>query len=399
MTTVSGIFASDNFPTDLARKSFAGMITRLMPNGQAPLFALTSMLASAKALQFQHGYWTKTMVFPQATLNGAIANGGVTDFVVTDTSDILPGMLLRAQSTGEIISVSAVPSATHLTVVRGVGTIAAAAIADTIKLYGVGNGFEEGSDRPTGQAILPALVNNYTQIFRNSWGITKTGAATQLAVGSSAVAENKTDCAAFHAADMEKAIFWGQKFLGSKNGQPFHTMDGLVNSVTTLASGNVNTAGATTTYTQLETLLDPCFNQMTDPTTGNERLLFVGGSALKVLNNIGRLNGVYEIVDGQTSFGLQFKTFKIARGTFRMIEHPLLNSNTDWAKMAIAVDLSTFALPYLRETFTEDYNQNGVQVDNGIDAVGGSLTTELTCEIRNPGANAIIYGLTAAAVG
>ena len=38
-------------------------------------------------------------------------------------------------------------------------------------------------------------------------------------------------------------------------------------------------------------------------------------------------------------------------------------------------------------------------VDNGIDAVGGTLTTELTCTIKNPPANAIIYGLTAAAAG
>ena len=41
MTT--GIFNSGNFTTDLAKKSFAGMITRLMPNGSAPLFGITSM--------------------------------------------------------------------------------------------------------------------------------------------------------------------------------------------------------------------------------------------------------------------------------------------------------------------------------------------------------------------
>ena len=38
-------------------------------------------------------------------------------------------------------------------------------------------------------------------------------------------------------------------------------------------------------------------------------------------------------------------------------------------------------------------------VDNGIDAVGGTLTTELTCVVKNPPANAIITNLTAAAAG
>lgn len=178
-------------------------------------------------------------------------------------------------------------------------------------------------------------------------------------------------------------------------------MDGLVSIVTAQAAANVNTAAATTNFTQLEALLDPVFNQATDPKVANERVLFVGGSALKVLNNIGRLNGTYQMVDGQTSYGLQFSTVKLARGTFRIIEHPLLNTNTDWAKMAIAVDLTTFNLAYLgdRKTKNEEFGVGGKVVENGMDAVGGTLTTELTCLVKNPSANAIIYGLTAAAAG
>src|SRR5206468_3166130 len=111
--------------------------------------------------------------------------------------------------------------------------------------------------------------------------------------------------AAFHAADIEKSLFFGQKSQGTRNGQPFRTMDGLVNIVGNLtyypssySAVNVFTAGATTTYTQLEGFLDPVFNQATDPKVANERVLFVGGGAKKVLNNIGRLNGNYQLMDG-----------------------------------------------------------------------------------------------------
>jgi hypothetical protein len=38
-------------------------------------------------------------------------------------------------------------------------------------------------------------------------------------------------------------------------------------------------------------------------------------------------------------------------------------------------------------------------LDNGIDAVGGTLTTELTCLVKNPPANAVITNLTAGAQG
>ena len=59
-----GVFNSALFTQDLAKKSFAGMITRLMPNGAAPLFGMTAMLNSDTALQSEHGFFTKTMVFP-----------------------------------------------------------------------------------------------------------------------------------------------------------------------------------------------------------------------------------------------------------------------------------------------------------------------------------------------
>lgn len=393
-------FSTVNATTDLVAKSFAGMITRLMPNGAAPLFGLTSMLTTETATQIEHGFFTKTMIFPEATLSGAIADGVATTFPVNAQTVIIPGMLLRAQSTGEIVLVTAATS-TSLTVTRAFGTVAGAAIGSGVKLYQVGTAFEEGSARPSALSIQSVRVTNYTQIFRNSWALTDTARAVQVIAGDTTEAESRSECAAFHAADIEKALWFSQKFTGTRNGAPIRAMDGLVNQVTTNAAGNVTTAGGTTNYTQLEAALDKVFDVTTDPKVSNERLLFVGGAAKRVLNNIGRLNGTYQLVDGQTSYGLQFTSFKTSRGTFRMIEHPLFNSNTDWAKMAVAVDLSSFNLAYLgdRKTKNAEYTAEGTAAESGIDAIGGVLTTELTCLIKNPAANAIIYGLTAAAAG
>lgn len=394
--------------TDFVAKSFAGMITRLMPNGQAPLFGMTAMLPSETALQVEHGFFTKTMLFPSMNLDAAVAGAGDTTFTVASTANLLPGMLMRAQSTGEIVIINQILSATTVSVTRGIGTIAAGAIADNVDFYQVGNAFEESSIRPNALQINPVRITNYTQIFRNTWALSGSAQATQVIAGESTVAESRQDCAAFHAADIEKALFFGQKSSGTRNGQPFRTMDGLINIVSTLANYpssyaavNVTTAGATTNFTQLEAALDPVFNQATDPKAGNQRVLFVGGTARKVLNNIGRLNATYELYSNETSYGLQFSSFKIARGSFNMIEHPLFNSNSNWSKMAVAVDLSTFRVAYLggRKTKKEDFNMSGQPVDNGIDAVGGTLLTEMTCVVKNPPANAVIYDLTAAAAG
>jgi hypothetical protein len=108
------------------------------------------------------------------------------------------------------------------------------------------------------------------------------------------------------------------------------------------------------------------------------------------------------MVDGQTSWGLQFSTIKIARGTFRVIEHPLFNTNASWGKMALAIDLSSFSLAYLgdRKTQNRDFNMDGDDAaDNGIDAVGGTLTTELTTVIKNPPAYGVMTNFTAGAAG
>lgn len=408
MTLPVGASNTAGFTTDLAKKSFSSMITRLMPNGSATLYGLTSMLKEETAVAIEHGYFSKTMIFPEVVLNGAILDGVDTTFTGVDTSNLLPGMILEAQTTGEQLLVLTVPSATTFTVQRGAGTTAAAAIADAVTLHQIGTAFEESSDRPNAMNINPVRMTNLTQIFRNTWAVSGTAAAVQTIAGDGQKAENREDCAVFHATDIEKGIIFGEKFDGTLNGQPFRKMDGLISMTSNLSyyppsylAANVTTMGATTNFTQLEAAIDPVFNQTTDPKGANERILLVGGIARKVINNIGRLNGTYQLVDGQTDYGLQFSTFKLARGTVRVIEHPLFNANPYWSAMGLVVDIPTFNVAHLigRKTLPEEFGSDGRSTDNGLDAKGGSLTTELTTVCKNVAANAVMYNFTAAAVG
>ena len=406
-----GIFNTGQFATDLAKKSFSSMITRLMPNGSAPLFGLTSMLSDETAQAVEHGFFSKTMIFPELKINnGAGYNAAATTFVVDSTANVLPGMIMRIERTSENIIVNSVTDAVTVVVTRSVGTVAAAAILDNDDFYQVGNAFEESSVRPSANNIIPVRVTNLTQIFRNTWAISGSAGATEVIAGDSTEAENRHDAAAFHATNIESAIFFGQKSQGTRNGQPFRTMDGLINMIEAPANyppsyGGVTnswTAGGTTNWTQLLGFLDPVFDQTTDPKGARERVLFVGGAAKLVLNEIARLNGQTQLMDGQTNFGMEFSTLTTPRGKFRIIEHPLFNTNAVWSKMAVAVDLPTFRLAYLkgRKTQNKEFNTSGNQAaDNGIDAVGGTLTTECTTVIKNTPANAVIRNLTAAAVG
>lgn len=396
-----GLLSSANAPTNLNALSFAQAITRLMPNGTAPLFGLTSLLKDETASNIEHGYFSKTMIFPSVSSSAGDLVGATT-LTVNAYTDIVPGDLLLNERTNEIILVTATPTATTLTVQRAVGSTAAAAINTADVLRTIGNAFEEGSVRPSAVAIIAERYVNNTQIFRNSWAVTKTAAAIPQIAGAGYVSESKQDCAALHAMAIEKALFFGQKFMGTRNGQPFHTMEGIVARVNAAASGNITTLGATTNWTQLEAALDKTLVTVTDPKGGNIRTMFVGGTARRVIHNIARLNSTYQITTAETGWGLQIDTIRTPRGTFEMIEHPLFNAYggaSMWAKMAVIADLNAFSLAYLRKTSDAGYNSAGALVDNGIDAEGGTLTTELTCAIKNPAAFGVLYNFTAAAAG
>ena len=396
-----GLLSSASAPQNLNALSFAQAITRLMPNGTAPLFGLTSLLKDETASNIEHGYFSKTMIFPSVTSTSGDLVGAST-LTVNAYTDIVPGDLILNERTGEVILVVATPTATTLTVQRAVGTVAAAAINAADVMRTVGNAFEEGSVRPSAVAIIAARYVNNTQIFRNSWAVTKTAAAIPQIAGAGYVSESKQDCAALHAMAIEKALFFGQKFMGTRNGQPFHTMEGIVARVNAAASGNITTLGATTNWTQLEAALDKTLETVTDPKGGNIRTMFVGGTARRVIHNIARLNSTYQITTAETGWGLQIDTIRTPRGTFEMIEHPLFNAyggTSMWAKMAVIADLNAFSLAYLRKTSDASYNSAGALVDNGVDAEGGTLTTELTCTIKNPAAFGVLYNFTAAAAG
>lgn len=411
MTTNVGMINSSilNGTQDYVEKSFAAQILRLMPNGTAPLFALTSMLKEETALSFEHGYFTKSMVFPEMVLNGNIDNSqGI--ITVDSTANVIPGatfLVLDANSNFEQIIVNNVLSDTQVSVQRGVGTTAYAARDNTV-LVQIGNAQEEGSTRPQALQIAPVRITNLTQIFRNSWSLTRTAEALAVIAGDAPAAENKMDCATQHSTAIEQSLIFGKKYSGTRNGQPFRRMDGFVSIVSNAAyypayapTPNVHTAGATTNWTQFEAMLESTLNQATDPKGGTSRLIVAGKTAYSVINNIGRLNNAYTLGSERSSFGQRFTNFVSARGSFDMIEHPLLNTNSVFAKMALVVDMSTFGVAYLTggKTFHTGYNAKGEQVESGIDATGGTLTTELTCLIKNPPANAVIYNLTAAAAG
>lgn len=403
MTILNGVMnTSTTFganPAELNKRSFAGTILRLFPNGSAPMFALTSMTGKSKAVSSTHGYFSKTMSFAATAINaGAGYADNITVFVVDSTAGMTAGAVIQNTRTRENYRVVTVDSATQITVTRAFGRVAAAAINDNDPLIMIGNAHAEGSNRPTARQLSTVYIPNYTQIFRNAWALTDTARASLAEQGYSNIAESRKDCAMFHSVDIEGAIVWGQPKMDTTGTQPIHATQGVIDAMEQYTDGNTNAAGATTTYAQLVTLLEPAFRYSTDMSNPKNRTLFGDAQAVRVLNEIGVKSGQVQITQNETSFGMHFTRFKFYKGTVDIVEHPLFNG-LGLAGTALIMDMPALKLAYMdgRDTKPEEYNTGGKVVENGVDSVGGSLTSELAVELVNPYSCALITGLTAGA--
>jgi hypothetical protein len=109
--------------------------------------------------------------------NGAGYASGITSIVVDNGAYFAEHDLVLVTRTGEMMRVTAVSSNT-LTVVRGVGSTAAA-IVDNDELLLAGSAQPEGDTSKPARSSNPTKITGYTQIFRRPWSLTNTAVASE----------------------------------------------------------------------------------------------------------------------------------------------------------------------------------------------------------------------------
>lgn len=397
----SGVFNTTVNPAELNKRSFASTLLRLYPDGVAPIFALSSQTGRSKAVSSTHGYFIKIMSFAKCRINnGAGYNAAAVTFTIDSTTEITTDMVLYNVRTKENYRVTTVGSATSITVTRAFGRVAAAALNDDDYLVCVGTAFAQGSSRPTARGMTTTYIANYTQIFRNAWALTDTARASATEMGFTNIAENRQDGALLHSSEIESAILFGQPKMDTSGAQPVHATQGIIDATEQYAAANIYTeAGGSTTYAELIGAFAPAWTYSHDLGETKTRMCFCGSTAMKVFNDIARLSGTVQIMQGQTSFGMRYQSFMFYKGNVIFMEHPLLNGLQNLSGLAVVVDMPAVKMAYMegRDTKPEEYGGTGRNNANGVDAVGGSFTTELAVEDLNPYGNAVLYGLAVGA--
>lgn len=387
---VKGIFTSDANIPGSRRGDFASAILQMFPTGSATLFALTSGMAAADAVDPVITWFEESHITGRVAITASA--GLSTSLTVDDASSYIPNTICLVEETGEFVFISAVSSNT-LTVTRGFANTTATSISNgtSFHLQRIGTSFEESSDRPTAVANLGYMVFNMMQIFRNSWNVSRTARQTAYHTGD-VVAKNKRDCMQFHSEDIERSLWFGKRWYGTLNGRAWRMMNGVASIITT----NVTNAGSTTTYAQLNTFLQTVFEKNIKGAP-NERIAFCGNSAITVINNIARLSGnsTTFITPGQTEFGIAINKWITPFGNITLMTHPLFNENPNWTKNLYVLHPGAMRMRYLSRTQTDEYDRNGTRA--GVDGDYGVLTTECSVEYGVERTGGQLLGLTAAA--
>lgn len=356
----------------------------------APLTGVITKAATRKKEVHNPQFkWNEKGNAPKAdTVNGAIADGNDTTIVVDNGDYFGVYDLVKVPSTGEIFRVTAVDTSTDtLTVTRGVGATAAAAIADDATLRIVGNAWAEGAPKGTPRSHVEATPYNYTEIFRHQFGETRTQRNTDTYISDSG--NSRTDLRAEkgreHKLDIEYAFLFGDRFeISADTNAPVRGTGGLLYWLT----ANTLNAGGGLSSAEMATFIQSLFQYSAG---GSTRLLLASPTVMTVLDQIAMAN-IQTVSDRNINYGISLKQWHTSHGDLLVARHPLLTG--DYAGYAFAVDPAKLKYAYLQNS---DTMLNEDIQDNGDDRWTDEYLSEVGLQLSNPELSGLLYGVTSAA--
>jgi hypothetical protein len=306
---------------------------------KAPLTLLTSKV-SKKAVSNPNFNWLEDERIP--TLDRVNEAAGATSVATTFTVDN-PGYfrspgLARIQRTGEVVYVSTI-SGSVLTVVRGWGATAKAALVDNDQITILGSVFAEGATSPASKTTKKVKRSNATEIVRSAWELTNSEIATEL-YGPQDVAFQQMKVGIEHAVDIENKLWFGL-YLDDTSGS-------TISSVSVRSTGGIDEVISTN-----DSDFGGVFNMVTFFSFAedvfrygsNSKVLFAAPS---VVSNIS-LEGIkyLELVPKDQTFGLDINRLLTPHGSLMVVKHNLFEGDT-YGKRAYVVDLDNVGYRFLR---------------------------------------------------
>ena len=379
---IPGIFSSQGGINAERLDSFNSKLFRSQLAGTAPIFALSSGSAQFQLTSKIH-YWFMKQPYSSKLIASAAANNTATSITVDKGAVVEPSSVIMNTKTNEYMFVSAV-SGNTLTVVRGFAESTAAAVTQNDELLYLGTAKKEGSLAPNPKYRRGGPRMNYSQIFRNGWGTTRTAEHIKFITGNKAT-ENKEDAVSMHAQDIEMALLLGRKSLNQVDGsEVLSTMDGL----TSIVKNNTALAAAAT----LDSIQEWMYSNFETCPEGvpNERVVMTSLNVLYILNKLIREAGssYYPIGTATKVYGLDVYALQLpGMQEVKILAHPLFSQTESLSKSMLIYHPGLIKIGYMTDAEIKD------ATPVGMDGQANVITSELTLEYADENTGGVLSNI------
>lgn len=339
--TITGLRTTGNFVANERPQNWREGILMLYPNGMAPLTALTALMKSESVDDVRYNWWEKSLLTYRVKMNENLDGSETVITLVSGSFAFKLGDILMVEKSGELLWVAANPVIdTEVTVLRGqFGTSAATVTvaSENPYLLQVGSAYEEASASPKGVAFDPSQYYNFLQTFRDSIEASRRAQKTRLRTKPQKQ-EAKRECLELHSLSLEKAFWFGMRSEGTLNGKPITTTGGVDSFIhsdnkLTFENGEVS-------LDRLEDIMKRVFDY-----GSNEKVAFLGNTALLAIGKAVRKNSTYNIQGGLTEYGMKVTRLVSPFGELVMKTHPLFNQiSADTGASYYALDSTMYIL-------------------------------------------------------
>lgn len=379
---IPGIFSSQGGINAERLDSFNSKLFRSQLAGTAPIFALSSGSAQFQLTSKIH-YWFMKQPYSSKLIASAAANNSATSITVDKGAVVEPSSVIMNTKTNEYMFVSAV-SGNTLTVVRGFAESTAAAVTQNDELLYLGTAKKEGSLAPNPKYRRGVPRMNYSQIFRNGWGTTRTAEYIKFITGNKAT-ENKEDAVSMHAQDIEMALLLGRKSLNQVDGsEVLSTMDGLMSIV----KNNTALAAAAT----LDSIQEWMYSNFETCPEGvpNERVVMTSLNVLYILNKLIResSSSYYPIGTATKVYGLDVYALQLpGMQEVKILAHPLFSQTESLSKSMLIYHPGLIKIGYMTDAEIKD------ATPVGMDGQANVITSELTLEYADENTGGVLSNI------
>jgi len=409
-----GMRGSGDWAPNERPENWREMILFLYPNGDAPLTAINSRMASESTDDPIFHWWTKELPEQGGAVSGFYTDAQLSNEITSGDGDQASGTTVYAkvaeetatefrqghtalihddgefdsEAAGQVKGVGFNGADSYIAITLDQTAPEATLISSNAQVDVTGSAHAEGAEMPDSVGYDPEEFENFTQIWRTPLSITRTARRTRLRTGD-AYQERKRETLELHAIEMEKSSLWGVKTSKiGPNGKPKRTTQGVIPYIKEHAPENADSFLANSNYTGtwedegwdwMNTQLERLFRY-----GQTEKLGLCGNMALLGLQELAKVTADININPMTVAFGMRVIEWVTPFGTLFLRPHPLFNRRPMMRNNIVVLEPENMRFRFVDDTFFVDDPEDTRNRNNSRDATEEEYITEGGYEFHHP---------------